>query len=342
MPLSAALSLLPVLGFLALLVGLDSFKLVPVRHVVALIAAGAAAAVLGYVANGALWSWLAIDIAAFSRYVAPVVEEALKGALVLWLIRRRRMGFLVDAAVMGFAIGCGFALAENLHALWRVPEAGAATWLVRGFGTALMHGGATAAFALVALALLARHEEPGAWVFVPGFVLAVLLHSAFNHLSGSPRVAAVAVFFLVPALLLVVFRRGEARVRDWLEHGFDADAQLLQLIHSGDLPDSPVGRYLGELRTRFDGPVVADLLCYLRVFTELALRAKGRLMMREAGFAPPLDADTRERYEELRYLERSIGPTGLLALVPLLPMRSAALRQLHSIEGEDGSRYRPD
>lgn len=330
--LPAALSLLPVLGFLALLVFLDSFKLVPVNHVVALIVAGMVAAALSFVVNSWLLQALELDLGLFTRYVAPPVEELLKAAVVLWLIRRRRMGFLIDAAVMGFAIGCGFALVENLYALWRVPGAGAVTWLVRGFGTALMHGGATAAFAVVSIAMLARREEPGPVAVLPGFVLAVVLHSAFNHLSGSPRAAAVAVVFTVPTLLLLAYQHGERSVRQWLEEGFDADAQLLQLIHSGHLPDSPIGRYLNELRARFAGPVVADLLCYLRVFTELALRAKGILMMREAGFAPPPDEDTHAKFDELRYLERSIGRTGMLALVPLLPMRRAALRQLNLID----------
>lgn len=330
---SAALSLLPVLGFLALLLFLDSFKLVPLKQVVALVLVGAIAAALSLFANGWLLQALGIGIEAFTRYVAPPLEEALKAAVVLWLIRRRRIGFLVDAAVMGFAIGCGFALAENLYALWRVPDAGAVTWLVRGFGTALMHGGATAAFALVTMAMLARRERWGSVALLPGLVLAVLLHSAFNHLSGSPRAAAVVVVFVVPTLLLLAYQHGESALRGWLEHGFDDDTQLLALITSGHLPDSPVGHYLGSLRTRFEGPVVADLLCYLRVFTELALRAKGQLMMREAGFAPEVDEDTRAKFEELRYLELSIGPTGMLALGPLLPMREAALRRLSAVEG---------
>jgi len=49
---------------------------------------------------------------------------------------------------------------------------------------------------------------------------------------------------------------------------------------------SPAGRYLSSLRKRFRGPVVADLLCYVRLYTELALRAKGMMMMRENGFEP--------------------------------------------------------
>ena len=63
---------------------------------------------------------------------------------------------------------------------------------------------------------------------------------------------------------------------------------MLELINSGRLSDSPVGRYLHTMKARFRGPVVADLLCYLRLYTELALRAKGILMMRENGFDVPI------------------------------------------------------
>jgi len=40
--------------------------------------------------------------------------------------------------------------------------------------------------------------------------------------------------------------------------------------------------------------VVADLLCYLRLHTELALRAKGILMMRESGFEATIDEATQD------------------------------------------------
>jgi len=59
-------------------------------------------------------------------------------------------------------------------------------------------------------------------------------------------------------------------VGNWLGTGFDADTEMLGLINSGKLSDSPVGRYLLELKQKFEGPVVADLVCYLRLHTELA------------------------------------------------------------------------
>jgi len=123
----------------------------------------------------------------------------------------------------------------------------------------------------------------------------------------------------------------QVKVGDWLGKGFDADTEMLDLINSGRLSDSPVGRYLLDLKSKFEGPVVADLLCYLRLHTELALRAKGILMMRESGFDVPVDEPTREKFAELGYLEKSIGRTGLLAIQPMLHMSHKDLWQLYML-----------
>ena len=50
------------------------------------------------------------------------------------------------------------------------------TWIVRGFGTAIMHGGATAIFAVMGLSALERTQRAGLRAFLPGFALAVALH----------------------------------------------------------------------------------------------------------------------------------------------------------------------
>lgn len=319
------LGLAPVLCFLAGLVLLDSYKLVRLRAVVGLVIAGTAAAGVAYLANGTLLGHF--DFTVYTRYFAPIVEELLKALVVVALIRAHRIGFLVDAAICGFALGTGFALVENLLYLQFAQDAGTGAWLVRGFGTAIMHGGATAIFAVIALALVER----GWRAFIPGFVIAVVLHSLFNHFFFSPLLSTVGVAVLLPLLLNAVFVRSEAAVGDWLGKGFDADAEMLELINSGKLSDSPVGRYLHALKDRFKGPVVADLLCYLRLHTELALRAKGILMMRESGFDVPVDEPTREKFAELGYLEKSVGRTGLLALQPMLHMSNKDLWQLYML-----------
>jgi len=327
-------ALLPALVFLAALLWLDSYKLIALSSVVAVIVAGAVMAALSYPLNVALLGRLDIGLVAFSRYVAPLTEELLKAVIVLALVRMHRIGFLVDAAIYGFAVGTGFALAENLYYLHRAAEAGMGTWIVRGFGTALMHGGTTSLFAVMALTRIERAAHAKAVHFVPGFVVAVLLHSGFNHLSHLPLAATLATMLILPPLQWLVFERSERSLRNWLGHGFDADARLLELIGSGSFAESPPGRYLDSLRRSLPGALLADALCYLRLYTELSLRAKGILMLRENGFeSPPADAETRAKFTELRYLEKSIGATGLRALRPVLKLRQRELWQLYMLEG---------
>jgi RsiW-degrading membrane proteinase PrsW (M82 family) len=334
---SALVALLPVVVFLAALLWLDSYKLLAPSSVVAVIGAGAATAALSYPLNAWLLGRLDIPLLAFARYVAPLTEELLKALLVVALVRMHRIGFLVDAAIQGFAVGAGFALAENLYYLHLAAEAGMGTWIVRGFGTALMHGGATALFAVMSLGRIERASHPSAAHFAPGFAAAVVVHSGFNHLSHLPLLATLATMLTLPPVLWLVFERSERSLRAWLGQGFDADARLLELINSGSFAASPPGRYLASLRRSLPGALLADALCYLRLYTELSLRAKGKLMMRENGFeSPPPDEETRAKFTELRYLEKNIGATGLRTLRPVLKLRQRDLWQLYMLEGELG------
>ncbi|HUD96940.1 MAG TPA: hypothetical protein VMO24_05310, partial [Woeseiaceae bacterium] len=68
------------------------------------------------------------------------------------------------------------------------------------------------------------------------------------------------------------------------------------------------------------------------VYTELALRAKGVLLMRENGLDVTVGERTQEKFAELAYLENSIGKTGLLAMRPFLHMTRKDLWQLYVLE----------
>ena len=331
MLLAILVGLAPVTTFLVALVLLDSYKLVKLWFVVLAVACGVIAAFIAYGANGVVLEFSQVGFLNHTRYIAPLLEEFLKGVVIVALIRTHRIGFLVDAAIFGFAVGAGFAMVENLVYLVEFPDATMGTWNVRGFGTAIMHGGATAIFAMVGLAMMDRSKKTQLRAFVPGYMMAVVLHSAFNHFFLSPRLSTFGVAIVVPALLYLVFERSEKALGQWLGTGFDADTEMLHLINSGSLSDSPVGRYLHELKDRFEGPIVADILCYLRLYTELALRAKGVLLMRENGFNAPIDEATQAKFVEMRYLEGSIGKTALLAIHPMLHMSHKDLWQLYML-----------
>ena len=327
--LAIAVSVLPVFLFLGALVLLDSYKLVSLRAILLSVAAGMAAGLAAWAANVWLRPALGLDWDGYSRYVAPVVEESLKAAFVVWLLRRNRLGFVVDAAIHGFGIGTGFAFLENLYYLQANPGAAFWTWIVRGLGTAIMHGGATSILAMVAKSLQGRTDAFRLRLALPGLVVAVVLHSLYNHFLIEPLLATALIVLVFPALSVAVFQQSERDTRAWLGTGFDTDQELLRVVHAGQVSGTPAGRYLRTVRSRFSAEVIVDMMCLLRLRAELAIKAKGVLMMREAGFEPAPDPTLKERFGEMRYLEKSIGKTGLLALDPFLHTGTRDLWQLN-------------
>ena len=119
----APVGLLPVLIFLLVLVYMDSYKLVKLRTVLWVILTGALLPVAGYWINGYAIDFLNWDFQTYSRYAAPVIEEGMKACVMIYLFRTHRIGFLVDAAILGFAVGAGFGVVENFYYLYLASDA---------------------------------------------------------------------------------------------------------------------------------------------------------------------------------------------------------------------------
>ncbi|MBS0382115.1 MAG: PrsW family intramembrane metalloprotease [Proteobacteria bacterium] len=321
--------LLPVIMFLLLLIYLDTYRMVRMRLVLAMLAAGGVVAVACYFLNGELMDLLGMNLTHYSRWVAPIVEETLKASVVLWLFGTHRIGFLVDSIILGFAVGAGFAVIENFYYLYLDHNTTLMLWIVRGFGTAVMHGGVVAIFAVITQTLAERSVDVRPIHCLPGLLAAMAMHSIFNHFFVSPVLSTVGVLLILPPLLYLLFRISEHRTHDWLEVDFDEDAELMRMLDSGNFGLTPAGQFLGSMRDKLEGTLVADMLCYLRVYTELALRAKGLLLARENGLDVGMDDETHEKFRELHYLERSIGVAGRLTMRPFLQMTTKDLWQLY-------------
>ena len=330
--IKAPIGLLPVLIFLLVLLFMDSYKLVRLRVVLWVIFAGALLPFAGYLINGFVIELSGWDLPDHTRYAAPAIEECLKACVMVYLFRTHRIGFLVDSAIFGFAVGTGFALVETFYYLYMVPDARMLVWVVRGFGTAIMHGGVMALFGVMAQLLTERSMRINPVLYLPGLIVAITLHSIFNHFPGTPVLTTLGTLLVLPTILIIVFRKSARSMHAWLELDFDEDVRLLQQINSGQFAATNIGRFLEDLKQKFPGTVVVDMLCYLRLYTELALRAKGLLLMRENGFNAPVGERTREKFEEMRYLEKSIGKTGCLAMSPFLQMTRKDLWQLYMLE----------
>lgn len=328
----APVGLLPVVIFLVILVYMDSYKLVSLKAVLSVIVVGGLTALAAMYINGWLLGVTDVPFKPYARYISPMVEETLKALVIVYLFRSNRIGFLVDSAIMGFAVGAGFALVENFQYLQMQSTASFGVWIVRGFGTAIMHGGVTAMFAIMSQALTERQMKINPCYYLPGLAVAIFLHSVFNHFLVAPILQTVGTLVVLPPLIQLVFQKSSHALHEWLELDFDADADLIEMIESGHFTESKIGQFLDDLREKFEGPIVVDMLCYLRVYTELAIRAKAALIARENGLELPVGERTREKFEELRFLENSIGKTGCLAMKPFLQIERKDLWQMHVID----------
>jgi RsiW-degrading membrane proteinase PrsW (M82 family) len=317
MLISTVAALVPVLLFLAALVVMDSFKLAKPLTIAGALVCGGLAAVACDDGYDGLIRLLRVSDVAFSRYVAPVTEETAKALFIVYLILRRRVGFPVDAAQLGFAVGAGFSLVENIEYLHDIEQAPVLLFLVRGLGTAVLHGATTAIFAMVSKTEADKHPDRKVLIFLPGLLIAIVIHSIFNHVPLSPFAMMLLVIAVLPPLVVFIFQRSEKATHEWVGAGLDLDLELLNLVSSEDFSYTRLGAYLRELKERFPGPIVTDMFCLLRVELELSVQAKAMLMAREAGLAVPVHEDAAGALDELEYLRGSIGSTGLLALKPL-------------------------
>jgi RsiW-degrading membrane proteinase PrsW (M82 family) len=310
------IALAPALIFLTVLWFMDSFRLVRPSSIALALLYGAGAALGCEALHGWLVPVLGLESQTFSRYVAPFTEEIAKAAFIGLLIARGRVGFLVDAAVQGFAIGTGFAIVENATYLRDFGDAPLMLWAVRGLGTGVLHGATTAMAGIIGKAIADRYPRLPLPI-VPGVMFAVVIHSIYNHLLAYPAAGAVIMLLALPVVVVAVFERSEQATREWVGAGLDLDLTLLQLVMSDGFQATRFGSYLRALPSHFEGVVVADMFCLLRIELELAVQAKAWLIAHQAGLDLPVDDDLRAALAERAYLQKSIGRTGMLALEPL-------------------------
>lgn len=340
--LKVLVALLPVLVFLASFTLLDAFHLIGWKWLTVLVAAGGALAALSYLANWRAMDDLPIGHTDYTRYAAPVVEETMKGALVLLLFARNRIGFMIDAAISGFAIGAGFSLVENVIYLYDyMGVASLGVWLVRGFGTAVMHGAATAAFGVIGQWITERQMRiEGAryrfhpLAFAPGLVAAILIHGLYNHFPDQPILSMAVVLVAAPMSLVLVFSKSEHAAHRWLVDEYETHEHMLEDIRRGRYDTSEAGRFILTLSERFSPRVVSEAFEYLKLHTQLMADAEQTLIAHEEGAAAPARRDVRAEFDRLHELEKHIGRSALMAIRPHLQLSRHELWEMHELQRE--------
>ncbi len=320
------LALVPVLVMLAIFVWFDAFKLMNLREILLLLVLGGVGAIASYPVSGRLLDTLPIGFSNYSRFVAPWIEEAIKAVLVILLFRFNRIGFKLDAVISGFALGAGFSVVENIIYLVRLSEYGAGTWLVRGLGTAVMHGLTLAIVAATAHEFAERETRDAAgdfnfnplW-FAPGYLIAVLIHGVFNQFPEQPLIAMLGAAVLAPVTILAIFQFGTTEAQAWLKEEHAQHKAQLETLRAGNFPESPSGQRIAALAGRVGPEGAKRIRRYWELQAWLVAEAEETLMEEEAGDVAMDKADVRAAFHELEGLRRALGKSTFTALKALLP-----------------------
>lgn len=323
--LSWSLALVPVLLMTAAFVWLDVFKLVTGREILVLLFLGGVAAIGAYPLSGIFLDTLPIGFSNYSRFAAPWIEEALKAVVVVGLFWFNRIGLKLDAVIMGFAIGAGFSVVENVIYLVRFDALPPTVWMVRGIGTAIMHGTTAAIMAVIALHFASRklHREARNYHFsllwfVPGYLAAVAIHTLFNQFPAHPVQAMLGTALIAPFTLMAILRLGTGQAREWLEQEVEEHRALLETLDGGGFPDKPGWRRIASIVERADGQKGAQVREYVAVLTRLIL-AEEEVLLRQSADIHRVGADSATLFARLKQLRSELGPVTVHALTSILP-----------------------
>jgi protease PrsW len=324
-------SFFPVTLFMVFLFLLDSFNLVHVRTLIICLLWGVVCAVASYFMNTAVAGLMEIDYKSLSLFIGPVIEEIFKSLIILYFITRRKIGFMIDAAIYGFAVGAMFSLVENLTFIYIKPDIHhVLISLIRGFGTGIMHGGCTSIFAVILIAWLnqGKYQLVAA---LPALVVSIVLHSGFNHFLLNPIIQTLLILTVLPVIFILVFRFSKTRLQKWLEIEFFSEIEMLNMFRRGEFGNSPSGLYLKSLKEQFSPDTIVDMYCYIELYLELSIKAKRNLMLKENDFPVTIEEDLPPKLTELAALRKRIGKIGELALSPLIRMNYRNLWKLNQL-----------
>ncbi|WP_118857746.1 PrsW family glutamic-type intramembrane protease [Sphingomonas mesophila] len=320
-----SLALVPVLTMLAMFVWLDVFKLMTLWEMLGVLLLGAATGLLAYPVSGVFLDQLPLGYSTYSRFAAPWVEETIKALAIVLLFQLNRIGFKLDAVISGFAIGAGFSVVENIIYLTRFPELAPPTWMVRGLGTAVMHGTTVAIVAAIAHEFAERENREAAsdyrfnplW-YVPGLAIAGLLHMGFNQFPDRPLVAMIATLAVAPFLIMALFKFGAQEAQHWLAQDSAVHLQSLAAWRSGGYPDDESGRRIAALVARSDPAAGNAVRDYCEQMTALVLAAETALHD-QASEEDKVEIDARASFAAAEAARSAMGRTTFAALRPLLP-----------------------
>jgi len=153
-----------------------------------------------------------LDFWQITLFNAPVLEQLLKATFLIWLASQMRLRSSIDGAVYGFAVGTGFAMAENLLYISGTPDRALGIALARVLSVSLMHAYTTAIIGTATGASLYMAQRAHAQRIALALLASIMLHAMFNRLvmtaDGVPLIStAIAAGLGGTALVALSMQR---------------------------------------------------------------------------------------------------------------------------------------
>lgn len=307
------ISLIPILIYLFVLKVLDSFALARWKMLCLCLSVGifSCAASFGL---SKCWQWSGM-------WMAPLIEEVLKGCLLVWFIRTRKIRFLAEALIYGAAVGGGFSMLENIIYLFYNSDMLFGTAMFRGFGVAVMHMGCTSLVAVMMLMTL-NPKYPQKLMTVLAFVPSILIHIVHNSIEITPSLRLILTIVLFFILFLSIFSLGEKLIYRWMDHSISVDVQTLSAIKKGNFMETKAGQYLLSVKEQFAPEVFFDIICCVEIHLELKIEKQSRMLLVQAGFESAISPEEKKsqdmKEQEEKALLKRIGRTGKWVIHPLV------------------------
>jgi len=179
-----------------------------------------------------------------------------------------------------------------------------------------------------------RHLKMNPLLYLPGLIVAFLLHAIFNHFPVSPVLSTMVTLLILPTILFLLFERDESTIHHFLEQDFATHKRLLRQIEHGEYTGCEAGRFLKDMQEKLEAPVANEMLEYFRLHTELVLSAESILLGREQGIDVEVGEQIESRLRRMHDLEKHIGHAGLRTLRPHLKFTAKDMWEIHLLEGE--------
>lgn len=219
--IALALALAPVPLLLAAVLALDRMEPEPRSNLVFAFAWGAGIAVLVAGVINSLNLHYIIDTANLSEtsarnvaatFGAPVVEETMKGLVLLGLLRFRRaeLDGPTDGIIYASMVGLGFAMSENVSyyiAALNSEQGGvglAVTVVLRGVLSPFAHPLFTSMIGVAVAYAAQRHGPERVFSVLAGWAGAMVLHGLWNGLVSYGGFSGLVVAYLTLLVVLVV------------------------------------------------------------------------------------------------------------------------------------------